>query len=79
MGVWKVLHLKMSLCRLARESGIAYILGHSYAQAKKSSSIFKKLAIDVVYAFLSKNCRGPDVALSVPHTSLLEVGTSYYV
>ncbi|KAF5954314.1 hypothetical protein HYC85_007170 [Camellia sinensis] len=35
----------------ARESGIAYILGHSYAQAKKSSSIFKKLAIGVVYAF----------------------------
>lgn len=64
---------------MARESGIAYILGHSYAQAKKSSSIFKKLAIDVVYAFLSKNCRGPDVALSVPHTSLLEVGMSYYV
>ncbi|KAL7247287.1 hypothetical protein ACSBR2_002247 [Camellia fascicularis] len=63
----------------ARESGIAYILGHSYAQAKKSSSIFKKLAIGVVYAFLSKNCRGPDVALSVPHTCLLEVGMIYYV
>ncbi|GMP49077.1 hypothetical protein CsSME_00016187 [Camellia sinensis var. sinensis] len=63
----------------ARESGVAYILGHSYAQAKKSSSIFKKLAIGVVYAFLSKNCRGPDVALSVPHTSLLEVGMIYYV
>ncbi|GFY99340.1 potassium transporter 1 [Actinidia rufa] len=56
-----------------RESGIAYILGHSHAQAKKSSSIFKKFAIDVVYAFLSKNCREPDVALSVPHTSLIEV------
>ncbi|XP_057507764.1 potassium transporter 1 isoform X2 [Actinidia eriantha] len=62
-----------------RESGIAYILGHSHAQAKKSSSIFKKFAIDVVYAFLSKNCREPDVALSVPHTSLLEVGMIYYV
>ncbi|GFY99331.1 potassium transporter 1 [Actinidia rufa] len=62
-----------------RESGIAYILGHSHAQAKKSSSIFKKFAIDVVYAFLSKNCREPDVALSVPHTSLIEVGMIYYV
>ncbi|CAL5388488.1 unnamed protein product [Camellia sinensis] len=63
----------------ARESGIAYFLRHSYAQAKKSSSIFKKLAIGVVYAFLSKNCKGPDVALSAPHTSLLEVGMIYYV
>ncbi|PSS14192.1 Potassium transporter like [Actinidia chinensis var. chinensis] len=62
-----------------RESGIAYILGHSHAQAKKSSSIFKKFAIDVVYAFLSKNCREPDVVLSVPHTSLIEVGMIYYV
>ena len=63
----------------ARESGIAYILGYSHAQAKKSSSIFKKFAIDVVYGFLSKNCGEPDVALCVPHTSLLEVGMIYYV
>lgn len=63
----------------AREFGIAYILGNSHAKAKKSSSIFKKLAIDVVYAFLSKNCREPEVAMSVPHTSLLQVGMIYYV
>lgn len=63
----------------AKESGVAYILGHSYVRAKKSSSVFKKLAIDVVYAFLSRNCRGPDVFLNVPHTSLLEVGMIYYV
>ncbi|XP_052181702.1 potassium transporter 1 [Diospyros lotus] len=63
----------------ARESGIAHILGHSYAQAKKSSSVFRKFAIDVVYAFLSKNCREPDVSLDVPYTSLLEVGMIYYV
>ncbi|XP_021909987.1 potassium transporter 1 [Carica papaya] len=63
----------------AKESGIAYILGHSYAKAQKSSSIFKKFAIDVVYAFLSTNCRGPDVVLNVPHTSLLEVGMIYIV
>lgn len=63
----------------AREAGIAYILGHSYAKAKKSSSIFAKLAIDVVYSFLSRNCRGTDVVLNVPHTSLLEVGMIYYV
>ncbi|KAK1437036.1 hypothetical protein QVD17_02821 [Tagetes erecta] len=63
----------------ARESGIAYILGHSYAKAKKSSTILTKFAIDVVYSFLSRNCRGTDVVLNVPHTSLLEVGMIYYV
>ncbi|XP_010557198.1 PREDICTED: potassium transporter 1 [Tarenaya hassleriana] len=63
----------------AKESGVAYILGHSYAKAKKSSSVLKKFAIDVVFAFLSTNCRGPDVVLNVPHTSLLEVGMVYYV
>ncbi|XP_010253804.1 PREDICTED: potassium transporter 1 [Nelumbo nucifera] len=63
----------------ARESGVAYVLGHSYAKAKKSSSFIKKFAINFIYAFLSKNCRGPDVVLNVPHTSLLEVGMVYYV
>ncbi|KAJ6345586.1 hypothetical protein OIU78_008275 [Salix suchowensis] len=63
----------------AKESGVAYILGHSHAKAKKSSSIIKKFAIDVVYTFLSKNSRKPDVVLNVPHTSLLEVGMIYYV
>ncbi|KAK7300918.1 hypothetical protein RJT34_11770 [Clitoria ternatea] len=63
----------------AKESGVTYILGHSYAEAKKSSSILKKFAIDVVYSFLSKNCRDPDVFLNVTHTSLLEVGMVYHV
>ncbi|KAI4305304.1 hypothetical protein L6164_028677 [Bauhinia variegata] len=63
----------------AKESGVAYILGHSYAKAKESSSILKKFAIDFVFAFLSKNCREPDVVLNIPHTSLLEVGMIYYV
>ncbi|KAK9280521.1 hypothetical protein L1049_014213 [Liquidambar formosana] len=58
----------------ARESGVTYILGHSYAKAKKSSSILKTFAINCVYAFLSKNCREADVVLNVPHTSVLEVG-----
>ncbi|KAF9597978.1 hypothetical protein IFM89_023463 [Coptis chinensis] len=63
----------------AKECGVAYILGHSYAKAKKSSSFLKRFAINAVYAFLCKNCRGPDVVLSVPHTSLMEVGMVYYV
>ncbi|KAI9194422.1 hypothetical protein LWI28_005854 [Acer negundo] len=63
----------------AKESGVAYIIGHSYAMAKKPSSILKKFSINVVYAFLSKNCREPEVVLNVPHSSLLEVGMIYYV
>ncbi|CAK9326939.1 unnamed protein product [Citrullus colocynthis] len=63
----------------AKESGITYIFGHCSVKAKKSSSIFKKLAIDIVYAFLKQNCREPEVLLNVPHTSLLEVGMVYYV
>ncbi|KAF5201182.1 Low affinity potassium transport system protein kup [Thalictrum thalictroides] len=63
----------------ARETGLAYILGHSYAKAHKSSSFLKRFAINVVYAFLCKNSRGPDVFLNVPHTSLLEVGMVYFV
>lgn len=63
----------------AKESGVTYVFGHSYAKAKKSSSIFKKFAIDGVYAFLSKNCRDPNILMNVPPTSLLEVGMIYYV
>ncbi|XP_038980241.1 potassium transporter 1 isoform X2 [Phoenix dactylifera] len=63
----------------AKESGVVYILGHSYARAKKSSSLIKKFVIDVIYAFLSKNCRGPNDLLNLPHSLLLEVGMNSYV
>ncbi|KAF6170389.1 hypothetical protein GIB67_014319 [Kingdonia uniflora] len=63
----------------AKETGVAYILGHSYAKAKEPSTLVKRFAINVVYAYLCKNCRGPDVFLNVPHTSLLEVGMIYNV
>jgi len=61
----------------ARESGTAFILGHSYVQCKPGSSVLKRLAVDVGYNFLRRNCRGPDVALRVPPASLLEVGMVY--
>lgn len=63
----------------AKEAGVAYIMGHSYVKARKSSSFLKKLVIDVGYSFLRKNCRGPSVALNIPHISLIEVGMIYYV
>ncbi|RWW31218.1 hypothetical protein GW17_00004165 [Ensete ventricosum] len=61
----------------AREFGCTFILGHSHVRVKPGSSIMKKLAIDIAYNFLRRNCRGPDVALRVPPASLLEVGMVY--
>ena len=63
----------------AKEAGVAYVMGHSYVNAKKSSSWLKKLAINFVYSFLHRNCRDPSMALHIPHMSLIEVGMLYYV
>lgn len=63
----------------AKQAGVAYIMGHSYVKARKTSPFLKKVAIDVAYSFLRKNCRGPAVALNIPHISLIEVGMIYYV
>lgn len=63
----------------AKEAGVAYILGHSYVKARRSSSFWKKIVIDICYSFLRKNCRGPGVALNIPYISLIEVGMIYYV
>ncbi|KAH7428907.1 hypothetical protein KP509_09G023100 [Ceratopteris richardii] len=63
----------------AKDAGVAYIMGHSYIKASGSSSLVKKLAINIGFNFLRRNCRGPAVALSIPHTSLIEVGMVYYV
>ncbi|KAL2492077.1 Potassium transporter 4 [Abeliophyllum distichum] len=63
----------------AKEAGVAYILGHSYVKARRSSSFLKKFVIDIGYSFMRKNCRGPAVALHIPHISLIEVGMIYHV
>eukprot|EP00252_Welwitschia_mirabilis_P007845 TRINITY_DN1955_c0_g3_i2.p1 TRINITY_DN1955_c0_g3~~TRINITY_DN1955_c0_g3_i2.p1 ORF type:complete len:779 (+),score=114.40 TRINITY_DN1955_c0_g3_i2:715-3051(+) len=63
----------------AKEAGSAFIIGHSYVKAKAGSSLIKKFVINVAYDFLRKNCRGPDAALHIPHSSLLEVGMVYVV
>ncbi|XP_020250340.1 potassium transporter 7 [Asparagus officinalis] len=63
----------------AKQAGVAYVMGHSYIKARKNSSFLKKFVINVAYSFLRKNCRGPGVALNIPHISLIEVGMIYYV
>lgn len=63
----------------AQQAGTAFILGHSHVRAKQGSSILKRLAINIGYNFLRRNCRGTDVVLRVPPASLLEVGMVYVV
>ncbi|KAF1894810.1 hypothetical protein Lal_00028253 [Lupinus albus] len=63
----------------AKEYGVTSLIGHSYAKAKNSSSIIKKFAINIVFAFLSKNCRDPDVILNLDYTSLLEVDEAKFI
>ncbi|KAG0556447.1 hypothetical protein M758_11G053200 [Ceratodon purpureus] len=63
----------------AKEAGIAYVMGHSYVKAKRSSSWLKTFAINFVYSFLHRNCREPSTALHIPHMSLIQVGMVYYV
>lgn len=70
---------ELSVLIQAKEAGVAYIMGHSYVKARRSSSFLKKLVIDIGYSFLRKNCRGPAVALNIPHISLIEVGMIYHV
>ncbi|OIW15505.1 hypothetical protein TanjilG_32909 [Lupinus angustifolius] len=63
----------------AKEFGVTSLIGHSYAKAKNSSSFIKKFAINIVFDFLSKNCRESDVVLNLDYTSLLEIGMIYRV
>ncbi|KAM7279214.1 hypothetical protein ACFE04_006348 [Oxalis oulophora] len=63
----------------ARESGMAFILGHCYVRAKPGSGLMKKMAINFGYDFLRRNFRGPSYALSIPLASTLEVGMVYQV
>ncbi|KAL0322796.1 UNVERIFIED_CONTAM: Potassium transporter 4 [Sesamum angustifolium] len=63
----------------AKGAGVAYIMGHSYVKARRSSSFLKKLIIDFGYSFLRKNCRASAVGLHIPQISLIEVGMVYYV
>ncbi|KAH9627193.1 hypothetical protein KSS87_020739 [Heliosperma pusillum] len=63
----------------ARESGIAYIMGHSHVRAKPGSSWFKKIVVNLGYDFLRRNSRGPTYPLTAPHASTLEVGMVCHV
>lgn len=63
----------------ARQAGVAYMIGNTCVVAREESSLFKKIAINIVYRFLRQNCRKPAVGLGIPHTSLIEVGMVYHI
>ncbi|XP_062233104.1 potassium transporter 24-like [Phragmites australis] len=58
----------------AREAGMSFIMGRSYMKAKSGSGLIKRIAINIIYEFLTRNSRGPAYAANIPHVSTLEVG-----
>ncbi|XP_057420839.1 potassium transporter 7-like isoform X2 [Lotus japonicus] len=73
------LERELSFIRMAKESGLVYLLGHGDIRARKDSWFIKKLMINYFYAFLRKNCRRGITNLSVPHSHLMQVGMTYMV
>ncbi|XP_021771522.1 potassium transporter 10-like isoform X2 [Chenopodium quinoa] len=62
-----------------RDAGVVHILGNTVVKARKDSRLYKKIAVDYIYAFLRKICREHSVIFNVPHESLLNVGQVFYV
>ncbi|MBA0771571.1 hypothetical protein Gotri_007066, partial [Gossypium trilobum] len=70
------LERELSFIRKAKESGVVYLLGHGDIRARKDSWFIKKLVINYFYAFLRKNCRRGIANLSVPHSHLMQNGST---
>ncbi|KAL1562526.1 peroxysomal 3-ketoacyl-CoA thiolase A (THIL) [Salvia divinorum] len=62
-----------------RDAGVVHIMGNTVVRARRESRIYKKIAIDYIYAFLRKICRENSVIFNVPHESLLSVGQIFFV
>ncbi|XP_059657179.1 potassium transporter 11-like [Cornus florida] len=70
---------EMEFLTNCRDAGVVHILGNTVVRARRDSSIYKKIAVDYIYAFLRKICRDNSVIFNVPHESLLNVGQVFYV
>lgn len=70
---------EMEFLNNCRDAGVVHILGNTVVRASRNSNIWKKIAIDYLYAFLRKICRQNSVMFNVPHESLLNVGQVFYV
>ncbi|KAH6796095.1 hypothetical protein C2S51_037081 [Perilla frutescens var. frutescens] len=70
---------ELEFMRNCRDAGVVHILGNTVVMARRESRIYKKIAIDYIYAFLRKICRENSVIFNVPHESLLNVGQVFFV
>jgi len=62
-----------------RDVGVVHILGNTVVKAARDSGLYKRIAVDYIYAFLRKICRENSVIFNVPQESLLNVGQIMYV
>lgn len=70
---------ELDLLNQCRDSGVVHILGNTIVRTRRDSGIVKKMAVNYVYAFLTRICRENSVVLNLPHESLLNVGQIFYV
>ncbi|KAH7545662.1 hypothetical protein FEM48_Zijuj01G0117300 [Ziziphus jujuba var. spinosa] len=70
---------ELEFLKNCRDAGVVHILGNTVIRASRDSRIYKKIAVDYVYAFLRKICREHSVIFNIPHESLLNVGQIFYV
>lgn len=60
-------------------SSVVYMMGNTRAVAPELSSRAKRIATNVAYGFLRRNCRRPAITLGVPHTCSIKVAVAYHV
>ncbi|KAL9271519.1 Potassium transporter 11-like protein [Drosera capensis] len=70
---------ELEFLRTCRDAGVVHIMGNTVVKASRDSMLYKKIAIDYIYAFLRKICREHSVIFNVPHETLLNVGQVFYV
>ncbi|KQJ99655.1 potassium transporter 19 [Brachypodium distachyon] len=61
------------------ERGVVYLMGEANVAAAPGSSLMKKIVVNYVYTFLSKNLRESHKALSIPKDQLLKIGITYEI
>lgn len=73
------LERELSFIHKAKESGVAYLLGHGDVRARKDSWFIKKLVINYFYSFLRRNCRRGITTLNEPRNNMMQVSMTYMV
>ncbi|XP_059656508.1 potassium transporter 5-like [Cornus florida] len=63
----------------AMEDGVVYLLGEAEVQAKRNSTVFKKIVVNYLYDFLRKNFNHGGKGMEIPRSRLLKVGMTYEI